>query len=123
LSHAELERELTESKRTIETNLGRPCELFAYPNGSPDAFGDREKRALRRGGYRCGLSLQGRLNPRGSDPFALDRVNISRQFHPALLNARLTGAAADARRLRALVLILGGRRWRLRSTLGVPESV
>jgi peptidoglycan/xylan/chitin deacetylase (PgdA/CDA1 family) len=98
LSDAELETELRDSKARIEAELGRECYAFAYPNGKATDFGEREKKALGAAGYRCGLALQGQLNRQVSDRFALDRVNVAREFDEALLNARLTGALADLQR-------------------------
>lgn len=109
LSAPELERELADSKRTIEAELGRECYAFAYPNGQPGDYGERERNALRRLGYRCALSLQGRLNRRTNTPFTLDRVNIARECDPALFNAALTGALADLRRIKELASTSGRR--------------
>ena len=105
LDDGTLLRELAESKRTIESQTGRECYAFAYPNGGRGDFSTRDMEMLERVGYRCALSLQGRLNPVGSSRFGLDRVNISRQFDPPLLNARLTGATGAVQQLRS--------RWRL----------
>src|SRR5215213_10101493 len=52
LPSGDLDRELLDSKQQIEERLGRECYAFAYPNGAPGDFGPREKRALRRLGYR-----------------------------------------------------------------------
>lgn len=95
-----LEYELLESKRTIEAEIQKECYAFAYRNGSAADFGEREKRALERLGYRLGFSLGGSLNTMPSDPFAISRVNISREFDAPLFNATITGAMADLRRLK-----------------------
>ena len=105
LDETTLQRELAESKRTIESKTGRECYAFAYPNGGRGDFSTRDMEMLQRLGYRCALSLQGRLNPAGINRFNLDRVNISRQFEAPLLNARLTGATGAVQQLRS--------RWRL----------
>jgi peptidoglycan/xylan/chitin deacetylase (PgdA/CDA1 family) len=101
LEASEAERELRDSKRTIEAELQRECWSFAYPNGSRADYGDREKRVLASLGYRCALTLEGGLS-RTADPFAIDRVNISREFEPPLFNATLTGAMDDLRRLKSM---------------------
>jgi peptidoglycan/xylan/chitin deacetylase (PgdA/CDA1 family) len=98
LTDAQLRDELTESKRTIESELGRECYSFAYPNGGYADFGAREMAALETAGYRCAFSLEGHLVHHGAHRFALDRSNIARQYSPSLLNATLTGALADLRR-------------------------
>jgi peptidoglycan/xylan/chitin deacetylase (PgdA/CDA1 family) len=74
LSDAELDRELVDSKRRIEDELGRPCPLFAYPYGEHDA---RVRRAAGRAGFTVAFGLQ----PRGStwsDRYQLPRVGIWR---------------------------------------------
>lgn len=91
--------ELLESKRTIESHLGRECYAFAYPNGGFDDFGAREMAALESAGYRCALSLEGGLVRRDARRFALDRTNVAREYALPLLNATLTGAMADLRTL------------------------
>jgi len=73
-SDEELDRELTESKRRIEDELGRPCPLLAYPFGEHDA---RVRCAAARAGFAAAFGLQ----PHGStwrDPFQLPRVGIWR---------------------------------------------
>jgi peptidoglycan/xylan/chitin deacetylase (PgdA/CDA1 family) len=71
LDDVELERELGESRRRIEAELGRPCTLVAYP------FGDHDSRvcsAARDAGYVAGFT---QLSPGGvADPFATPRVNL-----------------------------------------------
>ena len=95
----ELTNELVASKRAIERELGAECFAFAYPNGKFEDFGPRDVAALRQAGYRCAFTLEGGLVHRNSDRFALDRVNLARQFDEPLLNASLTGALADIRML------------------------
>jgi len=91
--------ELSESKKTIESQLGRECYAFAYPNGGFGDFGPREMAALKGAGYRCALSLEGGLVRRTAERFALDRTNVAREYALPLLNATLTGAMADLRSL------------------------
>ncbi len=109
LTDAQLEWELAESKRRIEAELGVECYSFAYPNGKPADYGDREAAMLRRLGYRCAVTLNGGLNAPATDRFLLDRVNIAREFDNALFNATLTGATGELRRVKQSVSA-GGRR-------------
>lgn len=98
-----LETELVRSKAHIESELGRECYAFAYPNGSRADFGEREKVALQAAGYQCGLSLEGRLNGEDADPYALDRINVGRRLTGPVFEAALagipTGMSAIARRM------------------------
>jgi peptidoglycan/xylan/chitin deacetylase (PgdA/CDA1 family) len=73
-SDAELGRELGESKRRIEDELGSPCSLLAYPYGEHDA---RVRRAAERAGFEAAFGLQ----PHDStwrDRHRLPRVGIWR---------------------------------------------
>jgi len=66
-------RELTLSKRLVEQNLSRPCDLFCYPNGDYDDFNATTSRYLIDAGYRCGLTtVAGFVRP-GDDPYTMRR--------------------------------------------------
>jgi hypothetical protein len=99
LDASTLRYELAESKRSVESALGRECLSFAYPNGSPADFGPREKTALRDCGYLCGLSLNGSLNDR-PDIYEVDRVNVGRHLDPPAFRVAMTGILGAARRTR-----------------------
>ncbi len=70
---ADAERELAASKRTLESRLARPAELFSYPNGDHDT---RTVRLTERSGYRLAFTTrQGTVSH--SDPsFALNRYYV-----------------------------------------------
>jgi peptidoglycan/xylan/chitin deacetylase (PgdA/CDA1 family) len=83
--------EVEHSRQDVESHLQRPCLTFAYPNGQPGDFGDRERGALAGAGYAVAFKLFGGLNPSLADPLALDRVNITRGVSPAMFNVMVTG--------------------------------
>lgn len=60
LERAELERELGESRRRIEQELGCPCVSLAYPYGDHD---ERVVRAAAAAGYETGCTVPRRLTP------------------------------------------------------------
>jgi peptidoglycan/xylan/chitin deacetylase (PgdA/CDA1 family) len=60
LSAPELERELTESRRACEVNLGVPCTSIAYPYGDVNAA---VVAAARDCGYLAGAALPKQLHP------------------------------------------------------------
>lgn len=95
-----LQRELVDSKREIERRTGRPCDTFAYPNGGRGDFGVREQRALQQAGYCCAFALLGGLVGPDADPFAIERVNIGRDFSLAMFDAALTGVLGAVRKVR-----------------------
>lgn len=84
LSDEELRRELVESKRQIEDELGRPCPDFAYPYGEHD---ERVRRAVRAAGYERAYGL----TSDGDDPYALRRVDLYRRHTPFRALLRLAG--------------------------------
>jgi peptidoglycan/xylan/chitin deacetylase (PgdA/CDA1 family) len=69
-------RELTEARRTIEERLGRPCDLFCYPNGQYGDFNEMTEREARSAGYRCALVTIPGFVDVGDNPFALKRLVI-----------------------------------------------
>jgi peptidoglycan/xylan/chitin deacetylase (PgdA/CDA1 family) len=75
LSDEELRRELVESKRQIEDELGRACPDFAYPYGEHD---DRVRAAVRAAGYERAYGLV----DGGDDPYALRRLDLYRRHTP-----------------------------------------
>lgn len=66
-------RELAQSKALVEKNVGRPCDLFCYPNGDYDDFSPATARLLKEAGYRCGLTTVAGFVKPGGDPYALLR--------------------------------------------------
>jgi peptidoglycan/xylan/chitin deacetylase (PgdA/CDA1 family) len=82
LTDAELRRELTESKRQIEDELGRPCADLAYPYGEHD---ERVRAAVRAAGYERAYGL----TDDGRDPYALRRVDLYRRHSPVRALLRL----------------------------------
>lgn len=89
LSGADRREELAASKAELESRLGRPVDLFAYPYGD-DADGDVDVRAaLAESGYRAAFGYGGepfRL-PAGN-PYRLQRVAMGPDTDlPALLRA------------------------------------
>lgn len=72
ISDDELTRELTESRRRIEDELGRPCAVLAYPFGDHDA---RVRDAARKAGYTIAFAQGSSLD----DPFGLCRVSVYRR--------------------------------------------
>jgi len=67
-------QELTASKRALETALGRPVTLFAYPSGKPADYTDAVVASVRAAGYTAGLTTSVGLNARGGDLHRLRRV-------------------------------------------------
>lgn len=65
--------ELALSKALVEKNVGRPCDLFCYPNGDYDDFSPATSALLREAGFECGLTTVAGFVAPGSDPFTMLR--------------------------------------------------
>lgn len=77
-----LERETGGCLDALRRELGRPVDLFSYPEGQENHFDDRVIAALRRRGVSiCPTALAG-TNPPGTDPFHLRRVMVGFQMQP-----------------------------------------
>ncbi len=73
MTDSEMWRELVESKRAIETEIGRPCQYLAYPNG---VFDDRCAKMAAAAGYR--LAFTEKLSPAEGSP---NLLMINRYVH------------------------------------------
>lgn len=78
LSDAEVERELAESKATIEKELGTPCVHFCPPWGHPgsDFKPEREPEIARRLGYRSFFTTTRGKNKEKPAPFLVTRDHV-----------------------------------------------
>ena len=73
ISSVDQRRELQESKTALEEHLGQPITFFAYPYGQFTAI---TQQLLKDTGYRGACSGITGLNNKGTDVYALKRVNI-----------------------------------------------
>jgi peptidoglycan/xylan/chitin deacetylase (PgdA/CDA1 family)/CelD/BcsL family acetyltransferase involved in cellulose biosynthesis len=73
LTPEQVEWEVGECKRRIESELQLPVECFAYPNGREEDFGKWNKNAVRSAGYRAAVTTIWGLNCRSTDPMELRR--------------------------------------------------
>jgi peptidoglycan/xylan/chitin deacetylase (PgdA/CDA1 family) len=85
---ATAENEFCASKAMLERRIGMPCDMFAYPWGRSTA---RLRAAVGAAGYRYGFSgYHSGLTPR-SDPLALPRINVAKEYSRDDLAAILRG--------------------------------
>ena len=103
LTEARQRSEISDSKKRIESELGRPCEVFAYPNGSRRDFDDCTIDLARSAGFKAACTTIRGSNVRGQEPMALRRIGVGPD-PTYLLDARLAGLFDDAVRKR-----LGGQ--------------
>lgn len=76
LSDADMENEIIQSCKAIESNLGKKCLMFAYPNGTKNDFTQRSKDLLRMHGIQCGLTTISGLNAVDEDSYELKRIGV-----------------------------------------------
>lgn len=90
----EARREIMVSKQKLEQRLGEPVRFFAYPNGRPGDFNEAIKRAVKEQGFVCAFASTGGLIDRPFDPFALERLGISRDMSRSYFKFKLSGGVA-----------------------------
>ena len=79
LDDAALDWELVESRACIEREIGKCIDVIAYPEGGPNSFDARVIAAVKRAGYRLGLSyIPGPTYLDSVDPFAVPRLQVER---------------------------------------------
>lgn len=87
---ASLRSELDQSKAELEGWLGTAISTFSYPNGD---FGERERLAVQRAGYRIGFTTEQRHQQREfEDPLMLPRFALLNDASDWENVARATGA-------------------------------
>jgi peptidoglycan/xylan/chitin deacetylase (PgdA/CDA1 family) len=104
LDHAELERELADSRATIRQRLGS-CETLAYPYGRADG---RAAAAAARAGYLAAFTL-GRAH-RPDEPLRRPRLGLRAVDRGLRLRVRLSTGAAVGRRSRPAAAVSNLRR-------------
>lgn len=73
--------ELVESKRMLEEHLDAPVTMFSYPNGGADRYLTPAVKALvREAGYGAATTSRNAFAGRGSDLFALERVQVAHRL-------------------------------------------
>jgi peptidoglycan/xylan/chitin deacetylase (PgdA/CDA1 family) len=80
VSGARAEWEIAGSRQQLETRLGAPVQLFAYPYGRRDNITESNRTLVRQSGFRCCASCYGGTNARAGDSFRLLRIPISSWF-------------------------------------------
>jgi peptidoglycan/xylan/chitin deacetylase (PgdA/CDA1 family) len=90
-----IKKEITDSKRTIEHELGCAVQSFSYPYAFPEAdanFRRRLRDELSQAGYENGVcTTVGRIGP-SSDPFFLKRLPVNSDDDLRLFRAKLAGS-------------------------------
>jgi len=99
LNSCRLEEELVRPRVAIESHIGQPCRLIAYPMG---VFSERLIAPVQASGYEAGFLMRPGLNTARTHRFLLHREYVP--LGPALAIYQLSGLGALGRRLRAAVV-------------------
>jgi len=95
LQFKEMETEIVDSKREIESRLGEPVEVFSYPYAFPEGklgFLGEYFGTLERCGFQAGVTtVIGRARER-DNPLALKRLPVNEYDDAVLFKAKLEGA-------------------------------
>jgi peptidoglycan/xylan/chitin deacetylase (PgdA/CDA1 family) len=93
-------REIVDSKRALEEQLGRRVEAFSYPAG---LYGRRELRLVNQAGYQLGVSCEPGINSRFTDVMALRRTAVDARDGLLDFQAKVAGGHDSPLPLRAHV--------------------
>lgn len=90
VSEEHLERELLESKKTIERELGREVLTLAYPVGRRSKFNQLAQTLAAKHGFRFAVSYEeGVVSPKGFDRYAMPRIHVEAAYDRSLFRANL----------------------------------
>ncbi|MCB1307516.1 MAG: polysaccharide deacetylase family protein [Leptospiraceae bacterium] len=92
MSELEIEKQLVESRRTLQTRLGVSVTALAYPFGVYDR---RVLAAARKAGYDLAFTIQPGQNLPGDDVYTLNRYMVTGSQSPATFQAMLALRSAD----------------------------
>lgn len=84
-----VDTQLSRSRAVLETRLGRPVEMLAWPYGIVDP---ELETAAARAGYIAGFAFAGGLARAGTDAFAIPRIPVANQMPESIFAALLTEA-------------------------------
>jgi len=91
-----IQQELRESKHRIEKMLNRPCQFFAYPNGTWNLLVAQEVEAA---GYEAAVSQDWGLNDHIGSLYALNRIEIPYYESLEVFACRVSGLARPVKEL------------------------
>lgn len=100
LAPDEAEREIREGRESLERNLGREIQTFAYPWGRRWDFDEAAERAVTRAGFQTAVTMHAGTNRPDTPPTRLHRLAIDENAKLHLLVAEACGGFALAAKLR-----------------------
>jgi peptidoglycan/xylan/chitin deacetylase (PgdA/CDA1 family) len=97
-SQERVHSEVTACKDKLESVIGKPVSLFAYPNGRREDFNSVVKQELVWAGYSAAFTTIHDLYRPGGDLFEVPRISLSNQWSYEEFETRLTGILKAFRR-------------------------
>lgn len=76
VSEEEARRQIRESKKRVETELGSPVTMFAYPNGTASDFDRSTQRIVEEEGLALAVTTVSGANDESTDPYSLRRTGM-----------------------------------------------
>ena len=102
VSGPEARREIVDSKAGLESRLGSPVTLFAYPFGREAQMSDANRALVAQAGFRCCPSAFGGLVRTGDDPFRFRRLPMTGWYRsPEELGLEILRASRTSRPARS----------------------
>jgi peptidoglycan/xylan/chitin deacetylase (PgdA/CDA1 family) len=86
---AQLEEEISESKKILERELERESIAFSYPVGGRTSFNEAVKDVVKKCGFRFAVSYREGVAKKTSDPYTLPRIHIETSHSLNLFRANL----------------------------------
>ncbi len=94
------EREIAGSLEALRARCGGPAIPFAYPNGQPEDFTDRDVQILQRLDVPCAVTTSAGMNDSDTSSFHLRRFPVTLGHTQAAFEAELAGIRHGLARLR-----------------------
>jgi hypothetical protein len=76
VSEEEARRQIRESKKRVETELGSPVTMFAYPNGTASDFDRSIQGIVEEEGLALAVTTVSGANDESTDPYSLRRTGM-----------------------------------------------
>ena len=99
----ELQYEVSECRRVLETRLGHPVRTFAYPIGKPEHFGEKAQQAVQEAGYQWAITTIEATNTPQTNHFMLGRLPGDPDQHWLIMASELAGLLGNFSRLRKIL--------------------
>jgi peptidoglycan/xylan/chitin deacetylase (PgdA/CDA1 family) len=96
---ADAAAEIADARRILESQIGAPVTMFSYPNGGAERYFTPEiQQLVRDAGFEAATTSRNGFATRASDPFALERVQVSERLEDVAFRLEVERFAFRPRR-------------------------